>query len=447
MRLFVRRSVIVAGLALGLLLTAGRPASAQLLPTTFTYQGMLTDAGLPFTGPVNLSLALFDRPEGGGLIGTPVQRQDVPVTNGLFSVEADFGPSPAADGARWVEIKVQLPGQPAQVLVPRQPLTAAPLALGLPGVTVTPEGNVGIGVVAPTARLAINGQVAAAGVRFADGTVQTTAYVPAGTPSDPVTYPNRTLFEVAFGSTSAMIEEPLEFKFELVEQRPIGQPPFLVIGAPNLWTAKLSRPAPADAQWVTLWRATKQNGAAANYRTLRLRMQDPAPATVELTVSQAFITSYQVVDDARGAREVITVSPAFRSFPTMVVNGTLIGGVLNDRSDLRFSVDGQPIAMTDAVNTLQVQETLDQGTGLPLLAGRIRAQTTVLRAPFGVDPFLTNTWNTILAGTSQRFTMSLGHSPSSSVSLPGSLLNMYRIVPMSGGRWYQEWEVVSPGVP
>lgn len=449
MRSFVRRSIIASGLALGLLLAAGAPASAQLLPTTFTYQGVLTDAGQPFSGSVNLSLALFDQPEGGELIGTPVQRVGVPVNNGVFSVEADFGASPASRGARWVEIKVQLPGQQAVVLSPRQPLTAAPLALGLPGVTVTPEGNVGIGLEMPLTRLAVDGQVSAAGVRFADGTVQTTAFVPGATTQAPVTYPAGTSFQVMLGQTAAMLEAPVEFGVEITEFRlpPPNESIVLIPGRIVLWTARLSRPVPNDGQWLTLWRNTKTTGAAANYRELRFTMQQPGPSTVQLRAAEVFVTGYEVVEDERGAREVITVSPSRRSVPTLTFTGSPPGGALTQRSRLAMSVPGQAIAMTDALTTRQIVETVEPSQGASLVLGRLNRQTTRLRAPFGADPFFGTTWTAVAGGATQRITLNVGHSASSTVPLTGSLVHTLRLVPTPAGGWYQEWEVASPPAP
>lgn len=107
--------------------------AATALPTSFTYQGRLTDGGSPANGVYDLRFILFDAETGGAQVGGIVAKEDVTVTNGLFSVELDFG-APAFQGdARWLEIAVR-PGSGSgatgyTVLSPRQPVSPAPYAL------------------------------------------------------------------------------------------------------------------------------------------------------------------------------------------------------------------------------------------------------------------------------------------------------------------------------
>ena len=74
------------------LLAAGA-LQAQPVGTTFTYQGRLTDAGNPANGAYDLQLRLFDAASGGAQVGPTLARDDVVVTNGLFTVSLDFGAS------------------------------------------------------------------------------------------------------------------------------------------------------------------------------------------------------------------------------------------------------------------------------------------------------------------------------------------------------------------
>ncbi len=114
--------------------------------TGFTYQGRLTEGGAPANGAYDFTFALYDDPTAGTQVGGTVTRDDVNVSDGLFTVTLDFGD--VFDGtALYLEIGVR-PGTSSgayTTLTPRQPLTAAPYAAyarrapwsGLSGV---PEG-------------------------------------------------------------------------------------------------------------------------------------------------------------------------------------------------------------------------------------------------------------------------------------------------------------------
>jgi autotransporter-associated beta strand protein len=108
--------------------TGTGPALAPLKPseTAFTYQGQLKSGGTVVNGPCDMTFGLYDRASDGGSIGSPIATT-VPVTNGLFTVDLDFG-SAAFDGTgRWLEIQVNCTG--AIVTLPRQWVTPAPMAL------------------------------------------------------------------------------------------------------------------------------------------------------------------------------------------------------------------------------------------------------------------------------------------------------------------------------
>ena len=119
---------------------AVQPLSAQPIGTAFTYQGRLSDAGNPGSGTYDLQLVLLDAAAGGSQVGPILTRDDVQVTNGLFTVSLDFGP--VFGGARrWLELRVR-PGASAgayTALSPLQELTPAPNAVFSAG---TPWGGV-----------------------------------------------------------------------------------------------------------------------------------------------------------------------------------------------------------------------------------------------------------------------------------------------------------------
>jgi hypothetical protein len=121
MRAFVIATVLLTGAAV---------AGAQPVGTAFTYQGRLTDAGNPANGSYDLQLALFDAASGGAQVGATLTRDDVVVTNGLFTISLDFG-AVFAGSKRWLELGVR-PGASTgayTTLGGRQELTPGPNAV------------------------------------------------------------------------------------------------------------------------------------------------------------------------------------------------------------------------------------------------------------------------------------------------------------------------------
>lgn len=98
------------------------PAAAQS-QTTITYQGQLQDASGPYDGTPGMEFRLFDSLINGNQIGTEIVLSAVPVTDGLFQVELDFG-APYGAGSTYLEVMVG-----GDTLAPRQRISAAPLAV------------------------------------------------------------------------------------------------------------------------------------------------------------------------------------------------------------------------------------------------------------------------------------------------------------------------------
>jgi hypothetical protein len=113
-----------------LLLAAVTPkVSAQ--STTFTYQGRLTENGLPASGVYDLQLTVFNAVSGGGSVGTTSTFDDLTVSNGLFTVILSPGATVFDGSPRWLEIAIR-PGASAGAytnLAPRQEITSAPYAI------------------------------------------------------------------------------------------------------------------------------------------------------------------------------------------------------------------------------------------------------------------------------------------------------------------------------
>lgn len=153
------------------------PALGVPLGTSFTYQGKLEQSGALVNGSADFQFRMFDAAGAGAVqIGSMQSLFDVLVTDGLFTVNLDFGPSAFNGDARWLEIAVRrLDSDPFTTLSPRQPLTAAPYALKVLGIDghsldaadgspadvvfVNAAGNVGIGTAAPAKKLTVAGDM------------------------------------------------------------------------------------------------------------------------------------------------------------------------------------------------------------------------------------------------------------------------------------------------
>jgi hemin uptake protein HemP len=89
--------------------------------STITYQGQLQQDGQPFTGTPEMEFRLFDSLTGTNQIGDTEIVEAVPVNEGLFQVELNFGAGVFDGTERWLEIEVA-----GNILEPRQRITGAP---------------------------------------------------------------------------------------------------------------------------------------------------------------------------------------------------------------------------------------------------------------------------------------------------------------------------------
>lgn len=98
--------------------------------TAFTYQGSLKDGANPANGNYDLEFKLFDSVSAGTQQGNTLQRLNVPVSNGIFTVSLDFG-APVLPGAdRFLDIAVRTSGGGAFTqLMPRQQVNSAPYSI------------------------------------------------------------------------------------------------------------------------------------------------------------------------------------------------------------------------------------------------------------------------------------------------------------------------------
>lgn len=159
------RSLVLVSSALGLLLAgivfvligpidiaAGQGPSSADAPTApvgpgFTYQGQLKVSGAPANGQFDFVFKLYDDDDTGVQVGSTITRENVVVSNGLFTTKLDFGAGAFGGGARWLDIAVRPGASTGAVtsLTPRQELSPAPYASALPNV-YTDEGNNFVGV-------------------------------------------------------------------------------------------------------------------------------------------------------------------------------------------------------------------------------------------------------------------------------------------------------------
>jgi len=101
------------------------------LGTSFTYQGQLQRDGVPATGNYEIEFKLYDALDGGNPVGNPdTVLARPPVSQGLFTVELNFGADVFTGYERYLQIGVRPSDsqEPFTILSPRQRLLPAPYA-------------------------------------------------------------------------------------------------------------------------------------------------------------------------------------------------------------------------------------------------------------------------------------------------------------------------------
>lgn len=127
-------------LLIAIALAAGLGTSVLAAPPTypFTYQGRIDQGSVSFTGQVDMVFSLFDDLTNGTEVATAITKTNVQVTDGVFQVELDFGPTAFDSTERYLAISID--GVP---LTPRQRIGVSPVAMfaltGNPG----PKGDTG----------------------------------------------------------------------------------------------------------------------------------------------------------------------------------------------------------------------------------------------------------------------------------------------------------------
>lgn len=137
------------------LATAVTLASTALASSTaFTYQAQLTDNGQAVNRDLASATFTLYTDETGGTLLASQTFNNVPVVDGQLTVALDFGDTPFASYAHWLEVAIE--GQP---LTPRQSITGTPFALQTRGLAVDASERVGVGVDDPLLQLHVGGRI------------------------------------------------------------------------------------------------------------------------------------------------------------------------------------------------------------------------------------------------------------------------------------------------
>ncbi|MFN9973885.1 MAG: hypothetical protein ACK58T_28730, partial [Phycisphaerae bacterium] len=98
----------------------------------FSYQGVLTKNGTPFTGIADLRFSLWNDANStlpGTQYGGSILRTGVPVSNGVFTVQLDFGSSVFSEKRRFLQVESKVaPEIDFTPIFPRTPVTGVPFA-------------------------------------------------------------------------------------------------------------------------------------------------------------------------------------------------------------------------------------------------------------------------------------------------------------------------------
>ena len=152
----IKKLKFAALAALAVAAAALVPLAGRAQTTAFTYQGRLTENGVPANGSNDLTFTLYTAPTNGATVGTSNVVNDLAVSNGLFTVTLDYGASAFDGSGRWLQIAARSGasiGAAAYTnLVPRQAITSTPYAIrALSAASATTASSVAPGAVTSSA--------------------------------------------------------------------------------------------------------------------------------------------------------------------------------------------------------------------------------------------------------------------------------------------------------
>jgi hypothetical protein len=133
----MRTKHLLLAALLGLCTLPAAFSVAEAQGTAFTYQGQLSAGGAPANGDYDFTFALFNNSStNAGQVGGTLTKFDVGVSNGLFTLNLDFGPVFAGNAA-WLAVGVRSNGGAGfTALSPLQELTPTPYAMYAPSAGV-----------------------------------------------------------------------------------------------------------------------------------------------------------------------------------------------------------------------------------------------------------------------------------------------------------------------
>jgi len=142
-----KRLFMILVMAVCLTFCSANLSQAAPLGTAFTYQGHLYDNNDVADGEYDFQFKLYDSNSDGGQISYDVNKAEVDVIDGYFTVELDFGSSVFDGNSVWLEIGVRHGDfndpNVYTILTPRQAVTPMPYALYAATGTQGPIGLTG----------------------------------------------------------------------------------------------------------------------------------------------------------------------------------------------------------------------------------------------------------------------------------------------------------------
>ena len=109
---------------------------ATIVSEAISYQGVLEENGIPVTGNRDMTFSLYSDASCTTFVAGIVDISDVPVDNGLFSVQLDFDPSVFTGQALFLEVEV------AGTAIACQEILSVPYALSLrPGAKIATDST------------------------------------------------------------------------------------------------------------------------------------------------------------------------------------------------------------------------------------------------------------------------------------------------------------------
>ena len=135
----VRTTLLVS--LFGLLFAFGQVSFVWAQTSAFTYQGRFTDGGAAANGTYEMQFKLFDGAS--NQVGATITNAAVLVTEGVFTVQLDYGGAAFSGADRFLEIGVRPAGSGNSftVLAPRQQLTSAVYAIRAGSATSADTAN------------------------------------------------------------------------------------------------------------------------------------------------------------------------------------------------------------------------------------------------------------------------------------------------------------------